>query len=149
MAVINLRRHPLHPAQVPPQQLSPRTRARMSMLAANVGLISYRNLRGEQIQCVQLANQGKNTTDANSSSHNGRSLGRSAAPAHDTHSPSSSSQVNGCTPSVDAMRIYLRYHASRGGQYAPMALLGSFGIQVPTNLRVVRWGTTIAHVVRS
>ena len=69
--------------------------------------------------------------------------------AHDTHSPSSSSQVNGYTPSDDAMRIYPRYHASRGGQYASMALLGSFGGQLPTNIRVVRWGTTIAHVVRS
>ena len=71
------------------------------------------------------------------------------APAHDTHSPSSSSQVNGYTPSVDAMRIYPIYHTSRGDQYASVALLGSFGGQVPTNIRVVRWGTTIAHVVRS
>ena len=149
MLVQNLRRHPLQPAQVPPQQLSPGTRAAVGMLTANVGLISCRNLRGEQIQCVQLASQGKNTTAANSSSHNGRSLGRNAAPAHDTHSPSSSSQVNRHTPSFVAIRIHPICHTSRGDQYASVALLGSFGGQVPTNIRVVRWGTTIAHVVRS
>jgi hypothetical protein len=61
------------------------------------------------------------------------------APAHDTHSPSSSSQVNGYTPPVDAIRINPIYHTSRADQYASVALLGSFGGQLPTNIRVVRW----------
>ena len=34
---------------------------------------------------------------------------------HDTLSPSAFVQVNGYTPSDDAMRIYSRCHASRGG----------------------------------
>jgi hypothetical protein len=54
------------------------------------------------------------------------------APAHDTPSlPPSSSKVNGCTPPADAMRIYPRCHASRGGQCASGELLGSFGGQLP------------------
>ena len=55
-----------------------------------------------------------------------RAMGHSAAataPAiaalialtHDTLSPSAFVQVNGYTPSDDAMRIYPRCHASRGG----------------------------------
>jgi hypothetical protein len=60
---------------------------------------------------------------------------------HDTPSPSSSSQVNGYTPHVDAMRMYPRYHASRGGQCASGGLLGSFGGQLLTDRREVRYVT--------
>jgi hypothetical protein len=64
------------------------------------------------------------------------------APTHRTPSPSSSSQVNGYKPSDDAMRICPRHHASRGGQCASNALRGSFGGQLPTDRREVRWGRT-------
>ena len=57
-------------------------------------------------------------------------------------SPSESVQVNGYTPSDDAMRIYPRYLASRGDQCASNALRGSFGGQLPTDRREVRWGRT-------
>jgi hypothetical protein len=66
------------------------------------------------------------------------------APAHDTPSPSSSSQFNGYKPHVDAMRMYayLRYHASRrGGQCASGELLGSFGGQLLTDRREVSYIT--------
>ena len=82
-----------------------------------------------------------------------RAMGHSAAaisPAiaalialtHDTLSPSAFVQVNGYKPSDDAMRIYPRYRASRGGQCASNALRGSFGGQLPTDRREVRWGRT-------
>jgi hypothetical protein len=61
---------------------------------------------------------------------------------HDTLSPSAFVQVNGYIPSDDAMRIYPRYRASRGGQCASNALRGSFGGQLPTDRREVRWGRT-------
>ena len=61
------------------------------------------------------------------------------APTHHTPSPSSSSQVNGYTPSDDAMRIHARCHASRGRQCASNALRGSFGGQLLTDRREVRW----------
>jgi hypothetical protein len=59
------------------------------------------------------------------------------ASAHDTPSPPSSSQANGCEPPADAMRMYPRCHASRGGQCASGELLGSFGGQLLTDRRVV------------
>ena len=82
-----------------------------------------------------------------------RAMGHSAAataPAiaalialtHDTLSPSAFVQVNGYTPSDDAMRIYPRYRASRGDQCASNALRGSFGGQLPTDRQEVRWGRT-------
>jgi hypothetical protein len=49
------------------------------------------------------------------------------APAHDTHPPPSSSQVSGYTPPGDAMRIYPRYHASRGGQRRPVRVGSATG----------------------
>jgi hypothetical protein len=61
---------------------------------------------------------------------------------HDTLSPSAFVQVNGYTPSDDAMRIYPRCHVSRRGQCASNALRGSFGGQLPTDRREVRWGRT-------
>ena len=61
---------------------------------------------------------------------------------HETLSPSAFVQVNGYTPSDDAMRIYPRCRASRGGQCASNALRESFGGQLPTDRREVRWGRT-------
>ena len=80
-----------------------------------------------------------------------RAMGHSAAataPAiaalialtHDTLSPSAFVQVNGYTPSDDAMRIYQRYHASRGDQCASNALRDSFGGQLLSDRWEVRWG---------
>jgi hypothetical protein len=63
------------------------------------------------------------------------------APPHDTLSPSAFSQVNGCVPPYDAMRISPRYHVSRGGQCASRELLGSLGRQLLTNYREVRYIT--------
>ena len=60
------------------------------------------------------------------------------APPHDTLSPSAFSQVNGCVPPYDAMRIFPRYHVSRGGQCASRELLGSLGRQLLTNCREAR-----------
>ena len=82
-----------------------------------------------------------------------RAMGHSAAataPAvaalialtHDTLPPSAFAQVNGYTPSYEAMRIYPRYRVSRGGQCASNALRGSFGGQLPTDKWEVRWGRT-------
>ena len=45
------------------------------------------------------------------------------AATHHTLASSSSWQVNGYTPPVDAMRMYPRYYASRRGQCASGALL--------------------------
>ena len=142
-------RHPLQLAQMRPQQLSSPTRAAGSMLTANVGLacMSKFDKGGKSKVCswrIKVRAQHVRLAAATVVAR----LAAVAA-AHDTHSPSSSSQVNGCTPSVDAMRIHPIYHASRGDQYASISLLGSFGGQLPTNIRVVRWGITIAHVVRS
>ena len=60
-----------------------------------------------------------------------------------THAPLSAptfAQVNGYIPPVDAMRIHPRCHASRGDQGASIALRGSFGGQLLTDRREVRWG---------
>ena len=59
-----------------------------------------------------------------------------------THAPLSAptfAQVNGQIPPEDAMRIYSRCHVSRGGQRASNALRGSFGGQLLTDRREVRW----------
>jgi hypothetical protein len=72
------------------------------------------------------------------SSHGARVHGALIAPTHHALASSASSQVNGYTPLVDAMRIDLRCHASRGGQCASGALLGGLGDQLLTDYREVR-----------
>jgi hypothetical protein len=61
------------------------------------------------------------------SSHCTRVHGALIAPTHHTLASSASSKANGYTPPVDAMRIDLRCHASRGGQCASGALLVGLG----------------------
>jgi hypothetical protein len=75
------------------------------------------------------------------SSHGARVHGALIAPTHHTLASSASSQANGYTPPVDAMRIDLRCHASRGGQCASGALLGGLGDQLLTDYREVRYVT--------
>ena len=68
------------------------------------------------------------------------------APTHDTLPLSASSQVNGYVHQVDAMRICLRYHVSRGDRCASGALLESFGGQVLAALREVGWERSLAPI---
>jgi hypothetical protein len=77
----------------------------------------------------------------------GCAAGRAAeqiAPTHHTPASSSSWQVNGYTPPVDAMRMYPRYYASRGGQCASGALLGGLGGQLLAEKGQVGLGWSMA-----
>jgi hypothetical protein len=63
------------------------------------------------------------------------------APTH--HTPSHPPLLAGqrIIPAIDAMRMNLRYHASRGDRCASDALLGSFGRQLLTDYREARYIT--------
>ena len=81
---------------------------------------------GDESRWVLRGSEGEGG-GALGSSHSARVHGALTAATHHTLASSSSSQANGYTPPVDAIRIDLRCHASRGGQCASGALLGGLG----------------------
>jgi hypothetical protein len=81
---------------------------------------------GDESRWVLRGSEGEDG-GALGSSHSARVHGALTAATHHTPASSSSSQVNGYTPPVDAMRMYPRCHASRGGQCASGMLLGGLG----------------------
>jgi hypothetical protein len=78
-------------------------------------------------------------------SHGARVHGALIAPTHHTLASSASSQVNGYTLPVDAMRIDLRCYASLGGHRTSGALLGSFGGQLLADYWEVRYITRMCQ----